>query len=213
MRVKEENERAGLKLNIQKNQDYGIWSHHFMANGRNKKWKQWHILFSWAAKSLQMVTEAMKLKILAPWKESYDKPSSILKSRDITLPAKVHIVKAMAFPPVMYGCESWTRKKAEHRRTDALELQCWRRLLRVPWTPWRWNQSILREINLEYSLEGLILSWSSNTLAAWCQELTHWKRYRFWERLKAKGEGGSRGWDGWMASLTQWTWFWANSGR
>ena len=184
-----------------------------MANGRNKKWKQWHILFSWAAKSLQMVTEAMKLKTLAPWKESYDKPRSILKSRDLTLPAKVHIVKAMAFPAVMYGCESWTRKKAEHRRTDALEPQCWRRLLRVPWTPWRWNQSILREINLEYSLEGLILSWSSNTLAAWCQELTHWKRYRFWERLKAKGEAGSRGWDGWMASLTQWTWFWANSGR
>ena len=114
MRVKEENERAGLKLNIKKNQDYGIWSHHFMANTRIKKWKQRHILFSWAAKSLRMVTEAMKLKTLTPWKESYDKPRSILKSRDLTLPAKVYIVKAMAFPVVLYGCESWTRKKAEH---------------------------------------------------------------------------------------------------
>ena len=85
------------------------------------------------------------------------------------------------------------------KRIDALELQCWRRLLRVPWTPRRWNQSILKEINPEYSLEGLILSWSSNTLATWCQELTRWKRSWCWERLKAKGEGGSRGWDGWSS--------------
>ena len=82
---------------------------------------------------------------------------SILKSRDITLPTKVHLVKAMAFPVVMYGCESWTIKKAEHRRIDAFELWCWRRLLRVPWTARRSNQSILKEISPEYSLEGLIL--------------------------------------------------------
>ena len=81
----------------------------------------------------------------------------ILKSRDITLPTKVHLVKAMAFPVVMYGCESWTIKKAEHRRIDAFELWCWRRLLRVPWTARRSNQSILKEISLEYSLEGLML--------------------------------------------------------
>ena len=82
---------------------------------------------------------------------------NILKSKDITLPTKVHLVKAMAFPVVMYGCEGWTIKKAEHRRIDAFELWCWRRLLRVPWTARRSNQSILKEINPEYSLEGLML--------------------------------------------------------
>ena len=82
---------------------------------------------------------------------------SIFKSRDITLPTKLYLVKAMVFPVVMYGCESWTIKKAEHQRTDAFELRCWRRLLRVPWTARRSNQSILKEINLEYSLEGLML--------------------------------------------------------
>ena len=82
---------------------------------------------------------------------------SILKSRDITLPTKVHLVKAMVFPVVMYGCESWTIKKAEHRRIDAFELWCWKRLLRVPWTARRSNQSILKEISAEYSLEGLML--------------------------------------------------------
>ena len=82
---------------------------------------------------------------------------SILKSRDITLPTKVHLVKTMVFPVVVCGCESWTVKKAEHQRTDALELWCWRRLLRVPWTTRRSNQSILKEINPEYSLEGLMM--------------------------------------------------------
>ena len=106
---------------FKKNQDYGIWSHHFMANRRNKKWKQWHILFSWAAKSLRMVTKAMKLKTLAPWKESDDKPRSILRSRDLTLPAKVHVVKAMAFLVVMYGYEIWIRKKNWCSRTAVLE--------------------------------------------------------------------------------------------
>ena len=84
---------------------------------------------------------------------------SILKSRDITLPTKVHLVKAMVFPVVMYGCESWTIKKAEHLRIDAFELWCWRRLLRVPWTARRSNQSILKEFSLEYSSEGLMLKW------------------------------------------------------
>ena len=82
---------------------------------------------------------------------------SILKSRDITLPTKVHLVKAMVFPVVMYGCKSWTIKKAERQRIDAFELWCWRRLLRVPWTASRSNQFILKEISLEYSLEGLML--------------------------------------------------------
>ena len=95
--------------------------------------------------------------MLTPWKESYDQLDSILKSRDITLPTKVCLFKAMIFPVVMYGCESWTIKKAEHQRIDAFELWCWRRFLRVPWTARRSNQSILKEINLEDSLEGLML--------------------------------------------------------
>ena len=90
---------------------------------------------------------------------------SILKSRDITLPTKVHLVKAMAFPVIMYGCESWTIKKAESQRIDAFELWCWRRLLRIPWTARTSNQSILREISPEYSLEGLILKLKLHTLA------------------------------------------------
>ena len=86
-----------------------------------------------------------------------DKPKQVLKSRDITLPTKVHLVKVMVFPVVMYGCESWTIKKAECQKSDAFELRCWRRLLRVPWTARRSKQSILKEINPEYSLEGLML--------------------------------------------------------
>ena len=113
---------------------------------------------------------------------------SMLKTRDITLSTKVHLVKAMAFPVVMYGCERWTIKKAEHQRIDAFELSCWRKLLRVPWTARRSNQSILKETSPECSLEGLIWSWNSNTLATWCEELTHWKRSWCWERLKAGGQ-------------------------
>ena len=137
---------------------------------------------------------------------------NVLKSRDITLLTKVHIVKGMVFPVVMYSCESWTIKKAKRQRIDAFELWCWRRLLRVPWTSRKSNQSILKEINPEYSLEGLIWSWNSNTLSTWCEELTHSKRPWCWERLKVGGKGDIRGWDGWMASLTQWTWVWVNSG-
>ena len=95
--------------------------------------------------------------MLVSWKKSYDQPSSILKRRDIALPTKVHLVKAMVFPVVMYGCESWTVKKVERQRIDAFELWCWRRLLKVPWTARRSNQSILKEISPEYSLEGLML--------------------------------------------------------
>ena len=112
----------------------------------------------------------------------------------------------------MYGCQNWTIKKAEHQRIDAFELWYWRRLLRVPWTARISIQSILKEIRPEYSLEELMLKWNFNTLATWCEELTHLKRSWCWERLKAGGEGDDRGWDGWMASPTQWTWVWVDSG-
>ena len=118
----------------------------------------------------------------------------------------------MVFLVVMCGCESWTIKTATCWRIDAFELWCWRRILRVPWTARRSNQSILKEISPGCSLEGLMLKLNSNTLATWCEELTHWKRPWCWERLEA-GEGDKRGWDGWMASPTQWTWVWVNSGN
>ena len=116
---------------------------------------------------------------------------SILKCRHITLPTKVPLVKAMVFPVVMYGCESWTVKKAEHWRIDAFELWCWRRLLRVPWTSRKSNQSILKEINPEYSLEGLIWSWNSNTLATWCKELTHLQKTLMLGKIEGRRR---RGW-------------------
>ena len=112
----------------------------------------------------------------------------------------------------MYRCENWTIKKTEHRRMDAFKLCCWKRLLRAPWTPSRSNQSILKEINPEYSLKDRRWGGSSDTLVTRCEELTHWKRPWCWERLRV-GEGDDRGWDGWMASPTQWTWVSANSRR
>ena len=115
--------------------------------------------------------------------------NSILKNRDITVPTKVRPVKAMVFPVVVYGCKSWTIRKAKCWRTDAFELWCWRRLLRVIWTARRSNQSILKELSHEYLLEGLMLKWNSNTLATWCDELPHLKRPWCWERLKAGGKG------------------------
>ena len=136
---------------------------------------------------------------------------SILKTRDITLPSKVCLVKAMVFPVVSYGGESWTIKKAQHWRIDAFELWCWRRLLRVPWTARSSNQSILKEISPEYSLEGLMLKLKLQSFGHRCEELAHRKRLWRWERLKV-GEGDDREWDVWMASPTQWTWVWVGSG-
>ena len=139
--------------------------------------------------------------------------NSILKNRGITLPTKVHIVKALVFAVVMYGCESWTIKKAECWRIDAFELWCWKRLLRVPWTARRSNQSILKEISSEYSWMDWCWSWHSNTLATWCKYLTHLKRPWCWRRLKTGREGDDREWEGWMTSLTQQMWVWARSRR
>ena len=148
--------------------------------------------------------------MLAPWKKSYDQPRHHIKKQRHYFAAKVCLVKAMVFPVVIYGCESWTIKKAEHQRIDAFELWCWRRLespldckeiqpvhpkrdvLCVLWKDWCW-------------------SWNSNTLATWCEELTYLKRSWCWERLRTGGDRDDRRWDGWMASLTQWTWVWVGS--
>ena len=150
--------------------------------------------------------------MLAPWKKNYDQPRQhIKKQRDITLPTKVHLVTAMVFPVVMYGCESWTIKKPEHRRIDAFELWCWR-TLESPSGCRRSNQSILKEISPEYSLEGLMLKLKLQYSAIWSVQMTHWKRPWGWERLKVGGQEDDRGWDGWMASPTQWTWVWVFRG-
>ena len=132
-----------------------------MASGPITSWqtekqrKQWQTLFSWAPKSLQMVTAAMKLKHTCSLEKTLW--PTILKSKDIAFSTKVCLVKAMAFPVVMYGCKSWNIKKAEHKITDASEVWYWRRLLKVPWTAWKSDQSILKETGPEYSLEGLML--------------------------------------------------------
>ena len=138
-------------------------------------------------------------------------PDSILKSRNITLPTKVHLIKAIIFPVVMYGCESWSIKKAEHWRIDAFELWCWRRLLRVSWNARRSNQSILKETSPEYSLEGLMLKLKLQYFGYLIRRTDSLEKTLMLEGLKAGGEGDDRGWDGWMASLTQWRWVWACS--
>ena len=127
---------------------------------------------------------------------------SILKSRDITLPTKVRLVKAMVFPVVMYGCESWTVKKAEHQRIDAFELWCWGRLLRVPWTARRSNRSILKEISPECSLEGMMLKLKLQYFGHLMRRADSLEKTLMLGGIGAGGVGDDRGRDGWMVSLT-----------
>ena len=210
MKVKEESEKVGFKLNIQKTK--------IMASSPITSWEI-------DGETVETVADFILggSKITADGDCSHEikrclllgrkvmtNLDSILKSRDITLPAKVCLVKAIVFPVVMYGCESWTVKKAECQRIDAFELWCWRRLLRVPWTARR-SQSILKQISPGCSLEGLMLKLKLQYLATRCKVLTHLKSPWCWERLRAGGEGDDRGWDGWIASLTWWTWVWVNS--
>ena len=148
--------------------------------------------------------------MLASWKKSNGKPRQHIKKQRHYFANKILCSQSYGFPVVMYGWESWTIKKAEDWRIDVFELWCWRRLLRVPWTARRSNQSILKEINPNFPWKDWCWSWSSSTLATWCEDLTQWKRLCCWERLKAGGEGDDRGWDGWMASLTQGMWVWAS---
>ena len=136
---------------------------------------------------------------------------SIFKSRDITLPTKIRLVKAMVFPVVMYGCENWTVKKAEHWRIDTFELWCCRKLLRVPWTARRSNQSILKEISPGCSLEGMMLKLKLQYfghLMWWVDSL---EKCLILGGIGSGGEGDDRAWDGWMASPTRWMWVWVNS--
>ena len=157
MKVKEEGEKAGLKLNIQKNKDHGIWSHNFMENRWGNKGNSDRLYFFGSKITADGDCSHEIRRYLLFGRKAMTNLDTILKSRDITLPTKVHVVKAVVFPVVMYGCESWTIKKTEHSRTDAFELWCWRRLLIVPWTARRSNQSILKEISPGISLEGMMV--------------------------------------------------------
>ena len=142
-----------------------------------KQWKQWQIFIFLGSKITAVSDCSHEIKRhLLLGRKAMTNLDSIFKSRDITLPTKVHLVKAVVFKLVMYGCENWTIKETEHQRIDAFELWCWRRLLRVPWTVRRSNQSILKEISPEYSLKDRCWSWNCNTLATWCKDLTYLKR-------------------------------------
>ena len=163
-----------------------------------KKCKQWEALFFWAPKSLHMVTSYEIKRCLLLGRKAVTNLDSILKSRDIILPTKVHLVKAMVFPVVMYKCESWTAEKVEHQRIDAFKLWCWRRLEIPsdckeikPVSP-QGNQPWIF-IRTDTEAETPIL------LATWCEQPTHCKRPWCWEGLRAWGGGGNREWDGWIA--------------
>ena len=211
VKMKEESEKVDLKLNIQKTK--------IMASGPITSWQI-------DGETMQTVTDFIfgGCKITADGDCSHEikrhlflenkvmtNLDSILKSSDITLSTKVCLVKAMVFPVVMYGCESWTIKKAEHQRTDAFELWCQRRVLRVPWTARRSNQSILREISPEYPLQGLMLKLKLQYFGPLMRRADSFEKTLMLGKLEVGGEGDDRGWDGWMASPIQWTWVWVNS--
>ena len=174
-----------------------------------KQWKQCQTLFFCAPKSLWIVIAAMKLTDACSL-ESYDQTREHIKKQRHYFANEGPSSQSYVW---MYGCESWTIKKAEHWRIDAFELWCWRRVLRIPWTARRSNQSIWRKSVLNSHWKDWCWSWNSSTLATWCEELTHLKRPWCWEILRAGGEGDDRGCNGWMASLTRWTWVWVNSGN
>ena len=155
--MKEESEKAGLKLNIQETKIIAsIPVTSWQIDGETMETVTDFIFLGSKITADGDCNHEIKRHLLLG-RKAMTKLDSILKSRDITLPTKVHLVKAMVFPVVMFECESWTVKKAEHERIDAFQLWCWRRLLRVPWTVRRSNQSVLKEISPEYSLEGLML--------------------------------------------------------
>ena len=194
--------KVGLKLNIQKTK--------IMASGPITSWQI-------DGETMERVTDftfwgskitadgdcshEMKRRLLLGRKVMTN-PDSIFKSRDITLPTKVCLVKAMVFPVFMYGCESWTAKKAERWRIDAFELWCWRRLLKVPWTARRSNQSIPKEISPGCSLEGMMLKLKLQYFGHLMWRVDSLEKSLMLGGIAAGGKGDDRGWDGWMASPT-----------
>ena len=220
MKVKEKSEKVGLNFNIQKTK--------IMASSPITSWQidmetvaEFIFLGSKITPDGDCSHETKRCLLLG--RKVMTSLESILKSRDITLPTMVHLVKAMVFPVVMYGCKNWTIKKAKHWRIDVFELWCWRRLLSVPWTARRSNPSILKVFIGRIPKGVHWKSWVSigmidveaETPIFWPPDAKSWlilKRPWCWERLRIGGEGDNRGWDGWMASPTQWTWVWVDSG-
>ena len=204
MKVKEESEKVGLKLNIQKKK--------IMASGPITSWEI-------DGETVETVSDFIfgGSKITADGDYSHEikrrlllgrkvmtNLDSIFKSRDITLPTQVRLVKAMVFPVVMYGCESWTVKKAERQRIDAFELWCWRRLLRVPWTGKRSKQSIIKEISPGCSLEGLMLKLKLQYSGHLMRRADSFEKTLMLGKIEGRKRRGMTGWDGWMASPMQW---------
>ena len=152
-------------------------------------------------------------KTLAPWEKSYDQPRQHIKQQRPYFAKKFHLVKAMFFPVVMYGCDTWTMKKAEQWRIDAFELWCW--IKTRFWESLNWK---IKPVNPKENQSWIFIGRTDAEAEAgqhfglWCEELTHWKRPWCWKRLKAGGDRDDRGWDGWMALLTRWAWVWAISG-
>ena len=178
----------------------------------DKHWKQWQILFSWAPKSLQMVTAAMKLRRSLLGIKVMTNLDSILKTRDITWPTKVLLVKASGFPVVMYGCESWTTKKVERWRIDAFELWCWRRL-ESPLDSKEIQPVHPKGNSPEYSLEGLMLKLKLHYFGHLMQEANSLEKTLMLGKIEGRRRRGRQKMNGWMASPTEWTWVWTSSRR
>ena len=202
MKVKNEHEKDGLKLNIQKT---------IMVSGSITSWaidgetvETMSDFIFWGSKIIADgdCSHEIKRRLLLG-RKILTNLDSILKSRDITLATKFHLVKAMVFPVVMFRCDTWTIKKAEHWIIDAFELWCWKRLLRVPWTARRSNQSILKEISPEYSLEDLMLKVKLQYFDHFMQRVDSLEKTLMLGWTGVGGEGDDRRWDGWMASPTQ----------
>ena len=211
MKVKEKSEKVGLKLNIQNTK--------IMASGPITSWQ---IDGETVERVPDFILGGSKItedgdcsheikRCLLLGRKVMTNLDSILKSRDLTLSTKVRLVKTMVFPVAMYGCESSTIKKAEHRGTDALELWCWRRLLRVPWTARRSNQSILKEISPEYSLEELMLKLKLQYFSHLMLRADSFEKTLMLGKIES-GRKGRQRIDGWLASPTQWTWVWVDFG-
>ena len=203
--MKDESEKAGLKLNIQKTK--------IMASGPTTSWQidgeTVETLSNFILGGSKITADGdcrdeIKRHLLLG-RKVMTTLYSILISRDNAWPTNIHLVKVMVFPVVKYGCESWTPKKAEHRRIDAFGLWCWRRLLRVPWTARSSNQSILKETSPEYSLEGLMLKLKLHYFGHLMRRADSLGKTLMLGKTEGKKEGGERGCNGWMASLTQWT--------
>ena len=193
MKVKEESEKTGLKLNIQKNEDHGISSLHFMANRWGNNGNSDRLYFLGLQNHCRWYCSHEIKRCLLLGRKAMTNIDGILKSRNINLPMKVCLIKAMVFPVVMYGCEHWMIKKAECQSFDAFELWCLRRLLTVPWTARKSNQSVLKEISPEYSLKGLILKLKLQYFVHLMRRADSFEKTLMLGKLKAGEAGDSRG--------------------